>query len=50
MNRRFLLNSFCPSGQNLFPANRISTLQTCRCYTHLGASQDPRAGITLCED
>ncbi|WP_420810721.1 hypothetical protein [Franconibacter helveticus] len=22
----------------------ISSLQTCRCYTHLGASQDSRAG------
>ncbi|MEX0575601.1 hypothetical protein ABZE59_010205, partial [Enterobacter cloacae subsp. cloacae] len=26
---------------------RISSLQTCRCYTHLGASQDSRAGHAL---
>jgi len=50
MNRRFLLKSFRPSGRNVFPAIRISNLQTCRCYTHLGASQDSRAGITLCEE
>ncbi|WP_419555633.1 hypothetical protein [Pseudescherichia vulneris] len=32
------------SGVHAFPATRQSTLQTCRCYTHFGASQDSRAG------
>ncbi|WP_422655544.1 MULTISPECIES: hypothetical protein [Leclercia] len=49
MNRRFPLSQFCLSGRNMLPAIRISNLQTCRCYTHLGASQDSRAGTTLCE-
>lgn len=44
MNRRFLLNLSRRSDAHTFPATRISNLQTCRCYTHFGASQDSRAG------
>ncbi|EQC0967474.1 hypothetical protein VC862_06930 [Citrobacter braakii] len=42
MNRCILLNLSHPSGVHMSPA--ICILHTCRCYTHLGASQDSRAG------
>ncbi|WP_425444880.1 hypothetical protein [Superficieibacter electus] len=35
------------SGVRFFSAIRISLMQTCRCSTHLGASQDSRAGYRL---
>ncbi|WP_420890455.1 hypothetical protein [Enterobacter chuandaensis] len=47
MNHRFPLIQRSRSGTHLIPATRISNLQTCRCYTHLGASQDSRAGYAL---
>ncbi|WP_419181498.1 hypothetical protein [Lelliottia amnigena] len=47
MNRRFPLTQLRHSGVRLFPTTRISNLQTCRCYTHFGASQDSRAGYAL---
>ncbi|MGK0601525.1 hypothetical protein [Yokenella regensburgei] len=47
MNRRFPLNQSCRSGMCLIPATCISVLQTCRCSTHFGASQDSRAGLAL---
>ncbi|WP_431356251.1 hypothetical protein [Enterobacter bugandensis] len=47
MNHRFPLIQRCRSGAPLIPTTRISSLQTCRCYTHLGASQDSRAGYAL---
>ncbi|WP_420866237.1 hypothetical protein [Lelliottia aquatilis] len=50
MNQRFPLTQLRRSGVHLFPAIRISNLQTCRCYTHFGASQDSRAGHPLCEN
>ncbi|XTZ40448.1 hypothetical protein ACQYRI_03445 [Salmonella enterica] len=34
------------SGATSFPTSCIS-LQTCRCYTRFGASQDSRAGKAL---
>ncbi|MGP3591377.1 hypothetical protein [Vagococcus sp. WN89Y] len=47
MNRRFVsILSRC-SGAYFFPASCKSTLQTCRCFTHFGASQDSRAGKAL---
>ncbi|WP_437434387.1 hypothetical protein [Yokenella regensburgei] len=45
MNRRFLQNLLRRSDAHTFPAIRKSSLQTCRCYTHFGASQDSRAGM-----
>ncbi|WP_269467832.1 MULTISPECIES: hypothetical protein [Kosakonia] len=47
MNRCFPQNLSRRSGVRLFPATCISNLQTCRCYTHFGASQDSRAGKAL---
>ncbi|WP_426712712.1 hypothetical protein [Cronobacter muytjensii] len=47
MNRRDPLNLPCHSGVRFSPATCISFLQTCRCSTHLGASQDSRAGQGL---
>ncbi|WP_425503145.1 hypothetical protein [Phytobacter ursingii] len=47
MNRCFQQNPLRRSDARLFPATRISNLQTCRCYTHFGASQDSRAGMAL---
>ncbi|HHQ5843161.1 hypothetical protein [Enterobacter asburiae] len=47
MNHRFPHIQRSRSGAYLIPATRISCLQTCRCYTHLGASQDSRAGHAL---
>ncbi|WP_269147809.1 hypothetical protein [Citrobacter rodentium] len=44
MNRCFLPNLSYRSGAYMSPALCISVLHTCRCYTHLGASQDSRAG------
>ncbi|WP_271443933.1 MULTISPECIES: hypothetical protein [unclassified Citrobacter] len=44
MNRCILLNQSHRSGVRMSPAYCISALHTCRCYTHLGASQDSRAG------
>ncbi|WP_425606155.1 hypothetical protein [Pseudenterobacter timonensis] len=44
MNRRFVLTQLRRSDEHMCPANSHSRLQTCRCYTHLGASQDSRAG------
>ncbi|HFT5350807.1 MULTISPECIES: protein YqgG [Escherichia] len=46
MNRCLLLNLSHCSGEDSFPALCISALHTCRCYTHLGASQDSRAGYS----
>ncbi|MHA0277812.1 hypothetical protein [Enterobacter ludwigii] len=47
MNQCFPLIQRSRSGAYLIPATRITNLQTCRCYTHLGASQDSRAGHAL---
>ncbi|WP_425294654.1 hypothetical protein [Kosakonia calanthes] len=47
MNRCFSQNQSRRSDVRLFPATRISNLQSCRCYTHFGASQDSRAGKAL---
>ncbi|EPZ5285081.1 hypothetical protein [Cronobacter dublinensis] len=47
MNRRNPFNLPCRSGVRFPPATCISFLQTCRCSTHLGASQDSRAGQGL---
>ncbi|WP_418885107.1 hypothetical protein [Cronobacter dublinensis] len=47
MNRRDPFNLPCRSGVRFSPATCISFLQTCRCSTHLGASQDSRAGQGL---
>ncbi|HFZ8995582.1 TPA: hypothetical protein ACIPUI_002737 [Citrobacter freundii] len=44
MNRCILLNLAHCSGVRMSPALCISALLTCRCYTHLGATQDSRAG------
>ncbi|WP_437889338.1 hypothetical protein [Phytobacter sp. V91] len=44
MNRCFKQNLWRRSDAYTFPAIRKSNLQTCRCYTHFGASQDSRAG------
>ncbi|WP_435367360.1 hypothetical protein [Kosakonia sacchari] len=47
MKRCFLQDLSRRSDAHLFPATCISNLQTCRCYTHFGASQDSRAGKAL---
>ncbi|WP_419177757.1 MULTISPECIES: hypothetical protein [Kosakonia] len=47
MKRCFLQDLSRRSDVRLFPATCISNLQTCRCYTHFGASQDSRAGKAL---
>ncbi|WP_439652846.1 hypothetical protein [Pseudenterobacter timonensis] len=44
MNRRFVLTQLRRSDEHTRPATPHFRLQTCRCYTHLGASQDSRAG------
>ncbi|WP_446698355.1 hypothetical protein [Atlantibacter hermannii] len=44
MNRSNLQNLSHRSGVLLSLSICIPFLQTCRCYTHLGASQDSRAG------
>ncbi|EPF1939689.1 MULTISPECIES: hypothetical protein [Enterobacter cloacae complex] len=46
MNPCFPLIQRSRSGAHLIPT-RTSGLNTCRCYTHLGASQDSRAGHAL---
>ncbi|WP_420809740.1 hypothetical protein [Entomohabitans teleogrylli] len=44
MNRYYREKPPHRPGAGLFPAFRLSLSATCRCYTHLGASQDSRAG------
>ncbi|WP_434082323.1 hypothetical protein [Cedecea lapagei] len=45
MNRCHSYNPARRSGAYMLLAACISCFQTCRCFTHLGASQDPRAGL-----
>ncbi|WP_455423511.1 hypothetical protein [Cedecea davisae] len=45
MNRRLSNNLACRPGVRMLLAACISCFQPCRCCTHLGASQDPRAGL-----
>ncbi|MFW0975679.1 hypothetical protein [Leclercia pneumoniae] len=47
MNRRFPPCQSRLSGRSALPVLYKSIQQTCRCYTHLGASQDSRAGYAL---
>ncbi|WP_434661544.1 MULTISPECIES: hypothetical protein [unclassified Klebsiella] len=47
MNPRFLPDSSRRSVARHYPASCISLMQTSRCSTHLGASQDSRAGRRL---
>ncbi|WP_442778374.1 hypothetical protein [Enterobacter sp. SA187] len=47
MNRCLPLDLPCRPAGHLTPATCISSLQSCRCLTHLGASQDSRAGKAL---
>ncbi|WP_420805088.1 hypothetical protein [[Enterobacter] lignolyticus] len=47
MNRLFSLNQSRRSGVHLSPITCISAIQICRSYTHLGATQDSRAGTAL---
>ncbi|WP_434089310.1 hypothetical protein [Klebsiella spallanzanii] len=44
MNPRFSPDSPRRSVAHHYPATCITLMQTCRCSTHLGASQDSRAG------
>ncbi|WP_420843407.1 hypothetical protein [Kosakonia oryzendophytica] len=47
MNRCFPQKLLRRSDACLLPTTCISNLQTSRCYTHFGASQDSRAGKAL---
>ncbi|WP_437178375.1 hypothetical protein [Buttiauxella gaviniae] len=44
MNRCNLNNLARHPGVHFLLATCISCINSCRCYTHLGASQDSRAG------
>ncbi|WP_445582677.1 hypothetical protein [Scandinavium lactucae] len=47
MNQRFLQTQSCHSGVRLYPATSLPSQFTCRSYSHLGTSQDSRAGKAL---
>ncbi|EOY3719139.1 TPA: hypothetical protein RQO56_004514 [Klebsiella michiganensis] len=47
MNPRFSPDSSRRSVARYYSSIRISLMQTSRCSTHLGASQDSRAGRLL---
>ncbi|WP_422663479.1 hypothetical protein [Scandinavium sp.] len=47
MNHRFLQTQSCRSGVHLNPTTPFSSINTSRSYSHLGTSQDSRAGKAL---